>query len=374
MITINAYKLNFKLDEPLAVSFHTFYYRESVLIELRYNDLTGYGEAAPFKLITGDSQKEVIEQLKILKELDIDPTKNTIEDLHVLLDERKTSHTLRAALDFAYHDLFAKIKGIPVYQLYTPQPKLVNNSVTVFIKDNPEETAQDAQKLYAEYPDLKLLKIKLKGEQQDIERAKAIKNVSSSRMMFSVDANQGFKDPKDAVSALMEIKQILENMTIVEEPCQKGDLDKLKYVTDHVQDMLIFADETVATVGDAKRVVDAKAAHGVNIKLQKAGGIFKGKEIAKLCTDNGLKIMVGCMFEGPSAIAAGVHFVVSTPDIVSSDLDSDLDMPKHEEGRIPFTDGKRIPSVAPGLGIAYDFEKIKQLQTEGTVAFLPILR
>lgn len=369
MITLKSFKLNFKLDEPIAVSFHTFYYRESVLIQLCYKNFIGYGEAAPFKPITGDSQEDVIQQLKTLKELNLNPDKNSVEDLHSLLDKKQVSQTLRTALDFAFHDLIGKVKKIPVYKLYASQPFLVNNSVTVFIKDNTDETAKDSQKLYASYPDLKLLKIKLKGEKHDIERAKAIKKVSPRHMWFSVDANQGFKDPKEAIEVLNEIKRVLVNIDIVEEPCPKGDLDKLRYVTENIKGMLVFADETAATIDDAKKIIKAKAAHGINIKLQKAGGIYKGKQIAKLCTENGLKMMVGCMLEGPSAIAAGVHFVVSTPGIISSDLDSDLDMPKHENGKILFKNGQRIPSKSFGLGVTYNFDEIKKLQDSGVVVF-----
>lgn len=369
MITVTGYKLNFKLSQPLAISFHTFYYRESVLVELLHQNLVGIGEAAPFEPITGDSQQDVINQLKTLTELPLNPRTDDIEKLHILLKQRHISQTLRAAFDFAYHDLLGKMQAVPIYKLYSDKATLVDNSVTVLIKDSLEETAQDARNIYKQYPDLKILKIKLKGEKKDIERAKAIKSVSPEQMTFSLDANQGFNDPYLAVEVLTKAASILENVSIVEEPCPKGQLEKLKYVKNHVKDFLVFADESAATIDDVKKVVKKSAAHGVNIKLQKAGGIWPAKQIADICDKKGLKVMVGCMLEGPIGIAAGIHFVASTPNVVSSDLDSDLDMPKHTNQVAEFKDGARIPPITAGLGVAPRFNLISKLKEKGDVVF-----
>lgn len=362
------YKLNFRLPEPISISFHTFYYRENFLVELKYKNHTGFGEAAPFKLITGDGPKDVVQEAKEIKNFPLDPTHDSLEDLHNFLNDRITSQTLKAAIDFAYHELIGKLKGIPVYKLYTSKPKLVNNSVTIFVKETPQETAQDAENVFKKYPDLKILKIKLKGE-KDLERTRAIKKVSPAHMKFIVDANQGFSDEKQAVEDLTKIGEILQNVILVEEPCPKGQLDKLKYVTDHVKHMLVFADESAATIEDAKKVIQAKAAHGINIKLQKAGGIWPAKQIASLCQEAGMKIMVGCMLEGPLGIAAGTHFAVSTPNLILSDLDSDLDMPIHTTGNAGYKNGQRIPSDKPGLGISFDYDKLEKLKTYGEIIY-----
>ncbi len=64
MIDVTGYIYNYKLDTPLSISFHTWYYRNNLIVKLKYNDFTGLGEAAPFKPITGDTQEEAINELK----------------------------------------------------------------------------------------------------------------------------------------------------------------------------------------------------------------------------------------------------------------------------------------------------------------------
>lgn len=368
MISLQVKKINFKLEEPISISFHTFHYRENVLVILRHKDLVGYGEAAPFKSITGDSQEEVIEQSNFIKELPLNPEKNSVEDLHKYLDKKIKSQTLRCAVDFAYHDLLGKLKKIPTYNLYARKPKLTENSITIFIKESPKETTIEAKRIFDKYPYLKLLKIKLKGE-GDIERVKAIKKVAPARLKFIVDANQGFNDPKNAVKTLTEIKKVLGDVVLVEEPCPKKQLDKLKFVKDNLKSMLVFADESAATIDDVRKIIKKQAADGVNIKLQKAGGIFPSKKIAKMCEENNLKVMVGCMLEGPLAISAGVHFAVSTPNVILTDLDIDLEMPVHAKGIAEFKNGVRIPNKKAGLGVDLNFEKIRNLSRKGQVLF-----
>ncbi len=373
MIVLQAYTLNLKLKEPISISFHTFNFRETVIISLSWESLIGMGEAAPFKPITGDSQEEVLDQAKKISQIHLDPTKNTIADLHAYMDKLNiVSQTLRAAVDFAYHDLLAKMKNIPVYALYRKTPKSVDNSITIFVRDTFEEIAADAKRVFDRFPELKILKIKLNGK-GDVNRAKSVKSVAPKGMKFVIDANQGFSDPKRAVEDLNKIGKILEDVILVEEPCPKGELEKLKFVKENVQGMMVFADESAATAEDARRVIKARAAHGINIKLQKAGGIWPSKQIAKMCIDNGLQMMVGCMFEGPIGIAAGIHFIASTDNIILTDLDSDLEIQDTTNTKSLFENGQRSPLQEPGFGITLDKEKISKLEEKGEAIYEKII-
>jgi L-Ala-D/L-Glu epimerase len=372
MIKVSGYRYEYKLDEPLSISFHTWYYRENVIVKLEYDNYCGYGEAVPFKGITGDSQDEVIEELRSIKEINLDPQNADFETFHKYLrDIGLKSTTLYAAFDFAYHDFLGKMKNIPSYKLYSDTVNHVPNSVTVFLKDSVEETAIEAKRIIKEYPHLKVMKIKLKGK-GDIERCKAIKNVVKKDLSFMLDANQGFNDPKEAVETINELSSILGNIVLVEEPCPKGKIEKLKYVKDNISCTKIFADESAVDIDDVKKIIKVEAADGINIKLQKTGGIWPARLIAEECRENGLEVMVGSMLEGPLAIAAGVHFAAATDNVILTDLDMDLDMKKHTGTVIEFNDGTRSPNNFYGLGIEFDKNLIDKLKTNGILRFKEI--
>lgn len=369
MITIHAYRLIFRLRRPLSISFHSFQEREGILLFLHCGHYVGLGEAAPFKPITGDSAGDVLRELQSLENIPLDPERDGLEALHSWLDERVRSHTLRAAIDYGYHDIMGKMRMIPVYRLYTDFPHYAPNSVTVFIQDSLEDTAREAKRIFEEYPHLEVLKIKLKGDGLDFRRAEVIKGVSPALMKFTLDANQGFQDPGDAVRELSRIVRILEQVILIEEPCRKGELEKMKFVKERLEGTCIIADESAATVSDVREVIAQDAAHGVNIKLQKAGGIYPARLISDLVKDHGLTCMVGEMIEGPLSTAAGAHFACGAANLLITDLDMDLDLPVHAEGGALFQSGKRIPGEAPGLGLTFDFDRIKSLAESGEVLF-----
>lgn len=368
MIRLSIYKLNFKLEKPLQIAFYTFLYRESVIIKMEYKDYVGLGEASPFELITLDTQDNVIQEAKQLLTIPLDPTYNSIEDLHTFLDGKITSRTLRTALDFAYHDLLGKVKNVPVYKLYSKKTKKIVTSITLTIKNTPEETALATSSILRTYPNLQVLKVKLKGN-KDVDRVKAIKKVTPKSLKFIIDGNQCYGNEQKAISSIKEIQAILRNVIIVEEPCPKAKLTELKKVKNAIQNAYVIADESVVDLTDAKLLIRRKAADGINIKLQKAGGIWKAKEIATLCNKNNLKIMVGCMLEGPIGIAAGIHFAISTPNILVADLDSDLFMKSHAKFGPFYSRGMRFIENRPGLGVDLDEKVLNSLKRHKEIVY-----
>lgn len=374
MIKVSAYKYEYKEDPPIKISFHTWHYRPNVIVKLKFGCHYGLGEAAPLFQITGDDQDLVIEEVKRLKTIELDPSINTPLVLHRYLDNiHIKSITLRTALDFAFHDLRGKVLGVPVWKMFSDFITKVPNSVTLYLKENLEDTAQEAKRLIAKFPHMKVMKIKLSGE-GDIERCRAIKEALKGKdLIFCLDANQGYNDPALAVKALNSIVELLGRVILIEEPCPKGELDKLKFVKDNIRNSLIFADESAVNLDDVKRIISSNAAHGINIKLQKAGGIYPGQKIASLASNNGLKIMVGAMLEGPIGMSAGIHFANNLSGLILKDLDTDLDMEDHIDGKVEFSDGIRLPSALPGLGVNLNQDKIESLSSKGVLTFSPIV-
>ncbi len=360
---LSLYRLFFAKCEPIVIASGTFI-RETYLVILKHEQLFGLGAANPFKLITGDTPKDVIRDAKKLRKLPLDPHKDGLKKLHLLMDKKKIkSMTLRAAVDVAYHDLVSQIKGIPVYRLYAKKLTYVDNSITVFLKDSIKHTQEEAVKIYKAFPELKVLKIKLSGK-KDLERVTAIKKVSPKNIKFVLDANQAYKDPIVAVKELSKMGKILGNIILVEQPCPKKDLKSLKYITDNLKGMMVFADEAAATLEDVKKIVVKKAAHGVNIKVQKAGGIYPSIQIAQYCKKHGLKIMAGAMIEDTIGLTADAHFAVSNSNLVLTDLDTDIDLPKYIKGGSYIRIGKRKINQADGLGIKLCSRRLKRLQVK----------
>ncbi|MBS7650853.1 MAG: dipeptide epimerase [Candidatus Bathyarchaeia archaeon] len=367
---IRAYNLNLEFHEPLRISYTTFTQTSNVLVIVDTDSgISGYGEAAPLTPVTGDSQVDSIKFLQRSGRYLIGEDPTEIGKINSILNRASeelglSSSTSIAAVDSACYDIAGKILGKPIYQILgSEKPRLIPNTVTLYL--GPKyETEERVKKILDRYKDANLsrLKLKLSGDpNSDLERVMAVAELYPGEL--TLDANQSYNDPDSAADLFNNIYDLIgSRVVLIEQPCPKEDLAKLRQIT--VKSKIpIFADESAATIEDVKRIVELRAAKGVNLKLQKVGGITPGLEAVRLAKENGLQVMVGCMVESGVGIAYGANFAAGVENIACSDLDTDLELKSDivtEDSRPRFAMGSRIPSGRPGLGVTVK-EKIAEL-------------
>ncbi|MBS7635801.1 dipeptide epimerase [Candidatus Bathyarchaeota archaeon] len=357
---IRVFKMNLALNESFSISFKTYTQAQNVLVIIETDEgIEGYGEGSPDKSITGDSQEEALSFLRVVakrlvgKPVDIDLIHENLKTIESNLGFK--SQTGKAAIDMACYDIIGKKLEKPVYRILgLAKPNLVPTSLTIGIK-TLEETVRSARKYMEAFEKngLKRIKLKLSGNpEEDIRRVMKLSEVFPGEI--TLDANQGYKNPEVAVKVFNKLyKSIGSRILFVEEPCPKGDLAMMKYVNDN-SPIPVIADESVTSIEDAEKVIRQKSASGINIKLQKSGGIYYASIIAKLAGEKGFKLMVGCNEETHLAISASVNFVAGTPYISSADLDSDILLNLNITNENPvdsFKEGCRVPAEKPGLGV-----------------------
>ncbi|MGC9350954.1 MAG: enolase C-terminal domain-like protein, partial [Sulfurovum sp.] len=115
----------------------------------------------------------------------------------------------------------------------------------------------------------------------------------------------------------------------------------------------VLADESVFSLNDAQRLLERDAVDYINIKLDKCGGISKAIELADLCERYGVKCMLGCMLEGPIAIAGALHVASAKAETITMiDLDGvALLADNPTDGTILFDESSLKLSEEIGLGI-----------------------
>jgi len=310
--------------------------------------------------ITGDTQKVALRFLKTASVLLKDQDPCDIIGIHILLDKFSkklgiTSRTAKAAIDSACYDILGKITRRPVYQIISnTKPAAVPNTVTIYIK-SIEETVKKTKHMMTKYKrnGIRRLKLKLSGNPK-LDKKRVLLAARIFPGEFTLDANEAYKDAELAVKIFNDIYDVIgSRVVLIEQPSPREDLVKLKYITEGCK-IPIFSDESVATLEELQRIIEENSVNGINIKPQRAGGIYWGNKMAELAKKSGLKIMVGCVFEGGVAIAQDVNFLAGiSRDVIGSDLDTDLELRDivTESSKIPFKNGARIPLSKPGLGI-----------------------
>ena len=112
-----------------------------VQVEIRYEGLTGYGEASMPPYL-GQSVESVT---AFLKKVDLssfnDPTK--LEDILAYVDSISEGDTAaKAAIDIALHDLVGKILGAPWYRIWGLDPQKAPDTTFTIGIDTPEVVTQ----------------------------------------------------------------------------------------------------------------------------------------------------------------------------------------------------------------------------------------
>lgn len=355
------------LDEPYTVAYGTFDREFGYLVTLTDTDgNTGIGLGTPCDE-AHDSPQLAMEGFTGLS-FKAPPTCDSPQLFydHYLRDIQ--SPAVRCGFDIAMWDLVGKQKNRPTYALfakneYSPKP----NSVTVCLKASMEATAEEARKTLLKHPDLRILKIKLSGE-DDVDRCRAIQKVAPPELGYILDANQGYSDPDRCFEAMKEIAGVLENILVIEQPTPRDDIDALARITKMVTFSKIYADESCVGEADIQKLAERDAVHGFNIKLQKTGGITPALRMLSQIEHYNLTAMLGCMMELPVAIAAATHLSLVHNSVVVTDLDSDLSLFSVGNSSLGFSNGARTAEAVPGLGCTIDDSLVAEQERRGRLA------
>jgi L-alanine-DL-glutamate epimerase-like enolase superfamily enzyme len=108
----------------------------------------------------------------------------------------------------------------------------------------------------------------------------------------------------------------------------------------------IIADEACRHAADIPRLRDAF--DGVNVKLDKAGGILEAKRMIEVAKALGMRTMLGCMVSSSVTVTAAAHL---SPLVDYADLDGNLLIANDPFHGVKVDKGKLILPNRPGLGL-----------------------
>jgi L-alanine-DL-glutamate epimerase-like enolase superfamily enzyme len=225
----------------------------------------------------------------------------------MLLQSLMSPGAARNAVDCALWDLEAKQTATPLWKLagLARPPVALQTAFTISL-GTPERMAEDAAAAAAK--GYTLLKLKLQGS-GDLDRVAAVRAGAPACRMI-VDANESWS-PSDIGPLTGALKNL--GVAMVEQPFPP---DSDFHLADIRADLPIFADESCHSVADIGRLKGLY--QGINIKLDKAGGLTEAMLLAKAADEAGLEYMVGCMLCTSLGIAPA--FIVAQ-NAIWADLD-----------------------------------------------------
>jgi L-alanine-DL-glutamate epimerase-like enolase superfamily enzyme/GNAT superfamily N-acetyltransferase len=243
------------------------------------------------------------------------------EVLRSVADSGAGTRSAAAAVDMAVHGVAAAALGRPLVELIGGRREHapVRSGITISV-DSPQGMADAAERRVAE--GFGTLKLKLADPALDVARVLAVRDrLDGTPVRLRIDANQAWT-PDDAVRVLDRLAAAEVDLELVEQPVPGPDLAGMAFVTTR-SPYPVLADESVFTSSDVLRVADAGAAHLVNLKLLKCGGLLEASRMASACAETGLGLLVGCMLEPePGIDAARALAAVASDGPLAHDLDA----------------------------------------------------
>ena len=311
------------------------YYTVDIMTD---NGLRGTGSCSPTPVITGDTDGSIIYAINDWFTPRLIGREVTPELLPYIKKSLYANTSPKAALDIAVHDLLAKQANTKLVTYLGGSSDYVDTDVTVSI-GNSEKVASDIARAIDD--GFRSLKIKLgRGRDEDLGTIREISAIVPPGIRVRFDANQAW-GREDSVYIISHAAELPLQIDLFEQPVDADDIDGMSYVTANTP-IDILADESVFDSADAIRVIKAKAADLINIKLMKCGGIYEAKKIYEAAAQAGIGCMVGCMMEGPESVLAAAQFAAAA-GITLCDLDAPFlcsyipeGTGKFEKGRIHF--------------------------------------
>jgi o-succinylbenzoate synthase len=345
-------RLKVKLPKPFVVAIGTIEYAETVIVKITTDEgITGYGEAAPFSPVTGDTLDSIHIFLDLFKPALIGQNPFEIEKIHKIMNTMTVGNTSsKAAIDIALYDIMGKKLEMPLYKLLGGYRNSFPVDVTVGI-GKPDVMAQDAL-AYAQ-KGFRILKIKAGlNPEADLEAIKLIREAVGPDIRLRVDANQGWT-VNEAIRVMEEYEKY--GVEAVEQPVRYWNIDGLAYIRRHTK-IALMADESCHSPEDALRLAKAEAVDIFNIKLMKSGGIYPALAINAIGEACGCNCMVGCMLETRIGNAASASLAAAQKNITEADLDSFRHFDDNVVGG-GFTVENSVMTMLekPGLGIELNF-------------------
>ena len=349
-------KFYIEMTEPFKVAFAEVTHAESLIIKIETDEgVEGYGEAAPFAPVTGETPEGCLAVLQMFRQGLIGMNPLDIEKVHVMMDSLVHGNgSAKCAVDIALHDIKGKVMNQPLYRVLGGYQDTVQNDITIGI-NTPEKMAETARH-YVKDMGYRILKIKVGIDpEEDLRALSLIRQAVGPDIRLRVDANQGYNISR-AMYALDGMKRY--GVEAVEQCLPDWDMEGAAYLRQKVSGIQLMLDESIHTTKDAAKACRLNAADVFNIKLMKCGGLYRGAQISTLAENFGITCMVGCMLETKIAITAGLSLVASRKNITEADCDSflyykdaDTGMPGGFERK---GDMFRL-SDKPGLGLDISF-------------------
>jgi O-succinylbenzoate synthase len=299
--TIVLRRVSIPFREPFRISNGVADLKDSVIVEIRRGDISGFGEAGPltggaYSAETAESSWERLEQKLIPFWLESEFAHPA--DVGPALDTIPGEPFARAALEGASWDLVGRETALPLWRMFGSQSRPIESGVAIGIFDTLDELLERVDKYLRD--GYRRTKIKIQPG-WDVEPIRAIRE-RFGNIPLMVDANTAYT--LDHLDIFQELDRF--NLMMFEQPFPAAALQELAELQRQVKTPLC-ADESAESQQALETMIELGSVKIINIKVQRVGGLTNARRMYDRAHQAGLGIWLGTMPELGVASAQGLH-------------------------------------------------------------------
>jgi L-alanine-DL-glutamate epimerase-like enolase superfamily enzyme len=349
--TIDFWPVDVPLTDPFVIATGSSTVAENVFVRVTLtNGVRGYGEAAPFPEVGGETRASCLAALSQLGGPMLGRSTDEFKDIARRMKAQALGQpAARCALETAVLDAHCHTLNSPMWQYWGGADlRERETDITIPICDLGKTLAL-AHSWHEK--GFRLFKMKVGQDVEgDIQRLEAVHRELPD-VAFIGDGNQGFSR-KECLAFAKGVARFGGRMVLLEQPVVREDLDGLAAIR-RESGIAVAADESVRSLADARQVVERGAADYINIKIMKTG-VVEAHEIAVFTLQSGLKLMVGGMVETRIAMGCSFSLVLGMKGFEVLDLDTPLLLEEDPiQGGYAYSGPRLLPWTQPGLGMTF---------------------
>lgn len=348
---LTLHHIRLPLVAPFETSFGSIDHKECILVELRAEGLTGYGESA-VERDPGYNYETTGTAWHILKDfvspLILGKDVTDAADFQRRVAGIRGHHLAKAGVEMALWDLLGKRDGKSLKEMFGGERDKVEVGVSIGIQGTASALVRVAEGYVKQ--GYNRLKIKIKPG-RDVEDTSMVREAFPD-IRLQVDANSAYSLATS--ETLRPLDQL--DLLLIEQPLFEDDIWDHRVLQAQFKTPICL-DESVVSPRHARYAIEMKACRIINIKPGRVGGLSQGLEIHDMCRTQGMPVWCGGMLETGVGRASSLA-IASLPgftlpgDISASERYFPGDI-THERFTLNPDSTIDVPD-APGLGVTVD--------------------
>jgi len=354
--SLTLHHISMPLVSPFETSFGRETDRQCIIVTLRAEGLTGYGECVASR-DPGYSYETTGTTWHILKDfigpLIVGQDIQDAADFQKRVERIRGHHLAKAAVEMALWDLWGKRDGKSLKEMFGGTRDQVEVGVSIGI----QESASGLVRTVDSYVEQGYSRVKIKIKPgREVDETIAVRAAYPS-LRLQVDANSAYTlESAQVLKAIDDLTLLLIEQPLFEDDIWDHRLLQADFKTP------ICLDESIVSPRHARYALEMGACKIINIKAARVGGLSQAIAIHDLCRAQDVPVWCGGMLEtgigrASNLALASLPGFVLPGDISASDRYYQRDI-THERFLLNADSTIDVPNN-PGLGVTCDEEALK---------------